>query len=173
MTRKMTSILLLLIVLAVGFIQQSDACTNVLITKGASADGSTMISYAADSHDLYGELYFWKGQEWPEGALLDIYEWDSGKFLGKIPQVKNTYTVIGNMNEHQLAIAETTFGGRSELTDSTGIMDYGSLIYIALQRARTAREAIKVMTELTDKFGYYTQANHSLLPILMKCGLWR
>lgn len=156
MTRKMTSILLLMIVLAVGFIQQSDACTNVLITKGASADGSTMISYAADSHDLYGELYFWKGQEWPEGALLDIYEWDSGKFLGKIPQVKNTYTVIGNMNEHQLAIAETTFGGRSELTDSTGIMDYGSLIYIALQRARTAREAIKVMTELTDKFGYYS-----------------
>ena len=91
MTRKMTSILLLMIVLAVGFIQQSDACTNVLITKGASADGSTMISYAADSHDLYGELYFWKGQEWPEGALLDIYEWDSGKFLGKIPQVNGNW----------------------------------------------------------------------------------
>jgi dipeptidase len=130
------------------------ACTNILVTKGASVDGSTFISYAADSHDLYGELYHWQGRSYPAGTMLDIYEWDTGKYLGQIPQIAQTYTVIGNMNEHQLAIAETTFGGRAELTDTTGLIDYGSLIYIALQRAKTAREAIKVMTNLVDTYGY-------------------
>lgn len=136
--------------------QYSQACTNILVTRNASADGSTMISYAADSHDLFGELYYWPGQVWPAGAMLDIYEWDTGKYLGKIPQVPRTYTVIGNMNEFQVAIAETTFGGRDELRDSTGIMDYGSLIYVALQRSRTAREAIQVMTDLVTRYGYYS-----------------
>src|SRR5690554_4662915 len=107
--------------------QHSTACTNVIVTKGASNDGSTFVSYAADSHDLFGELYYWPAKEYPEGSMLNIREWDTGKYLGKIAQVRQTYTVIGNMNEHQLAIAETTFGGRSELRDTTGIMDYGSL----------------------------------------------
>ncbi|WP_026475583.1 dipeptidase [Alkaliflexus imshenetskii] len=146
----------LFLVIIGGNWQYSQACTNILVTRNASADGSTMISYAADSHDLFGELYYWPGQVWPAGAMLDIYEWDTGKYLGKIPQVPRTYTVIGNMNEFQVAIAETTFGGRDELQDSTGIMDYGSLIYVALQRSRTAREAIQVMTDLVNRYGYYS-----------------
>jgi dipeptidase len=132
------------------------ACTNVIVTKGASADGSTIVSYSADSHDLYGELYHWPAQTYPDGTLLDIYEWDTGKYLGKIKQAKQTYSVIGNMNEFQVTIAETTFGGRKELVDTTGLIDYGSLIYIALQRSRTAREAIKVMTSLVAEYGYYS-----------------
>ncbi|MFP3861131.1 MAG: dipeptidase [Bacteroidales bacterium] len=136
----------------------SQACTNFLVTKGASKDGSTMITYAADSHVLYGELYFWPATDHPEGSMLDVYEWDTGKFLGEIEQVSHTYRVVGNMNEHQLAIGETTYGGREELAvkDTNAIMDYGSLMYITLQRAKTAREAIKVMTTLVDKYGYYS-----------------
>lgn len=134
----------------------SDACTNLLVTKGASKDGSTMITYSADSHVLYGELYFWPARKWPAGSLLDVYDWDSGKFLGRIPQVSQTWSVVGNMNEHQLAIGETTYGGRSELGNSQGIIDYGSLIYITLQRAKTAREAIHTIVKLTDEFGYYS-----------------
>lgn len=132
------------------------ACTNLIAGKNATMDGSVLLTYAADSHSLYGELYHWPAQTWPTGSVLDVREWDTGKYLGQIPQVKHTYSVVGNMNEHQLAIAETTFGGRPELVDSTGIMDYGSLIYIALQRAKTAREAIKVMTELVRDYGYYS-----------------
>lgn len=132
------------------------ACTNVLVTKGASTDGSTMISYAADSHVLYGELYFWPAAEWQPGTMLKVWEWDTGKYLGEIPQALRTYRVIGNMNEYQLSIAETTFGGKEGLEDSTGLVDYGSLIYIALQRSKNAREAIKVMTELVEQYGYYS-----------------
>ncbi len=132
------------------------SCTNFLITKGASVDGSTMITYAADSHVLYGELYFWKEAGYNEGEMLKIYEWDTGKLLGEIKQATSTYRVVGNMNEHQLAIGETTYGGRPELVDSTGIMDYGSLIYVALQRSKNAREAIKVMTNLVKEYGYYS-----------------
>jgi len=133
------------------------ACTNFLVTKGASADGSTMISYNADSHLLYGELYFWPAQDWPEGSMLKIYEWDTGKYLSEIPQVPHTYNVVGNMNEWQVAIGETTFGGRHVLHHPGGLIDYGSLMYIALQRAKTAREAIKVMTSLVEKYGYYSE----------------
>lgn len=130
-------------------------CTNFLITKGASTDGSTMISYAADSHVLYGELYHWPAATWPEGTLLDVYEWDTGEYLGQIPQVAQTYNVVGNMNEHQVAIGETTYGGRSELGKQPGaIMDYGSLMFIALQRSKTAREAIQVIAELMADYGY-------------------
>ena len=118
------------------------ACTNVIVTKGASADGSCMISYAADSHWLYGELYFKPQADWKRGDKLRVSDWDTGQYLGLIDQVEHTYKTVGNMNEHQLIIAETTFGGRHGLNDPNGIMDYGSLIYIALQRARTAREAI-------------------------------
>ncbi len=132
------------------------SCTNFLVTRGASKDGSTLISYSADSHVLFGELYHWPSRDYPAGAMLDIYEWDTGKFLGKIPQVRHTYSVVGNINEHQLAIGETTFGGRGELFDSTAIMDYGSLIYVALQRAKTALEAIQVIDDLMQNYGYYS-----------------
>ena len=135
---------------------EGSACTNFLISRGATVDGSTMITYAADSHVLYGELYFWPAKDYPAGTMMDIWEWDTGKHLGKIPQAAHTYSVVGNMNEHQVAIGETTYGGRHELRDTTGIIDYGSLMYITLQRAKTAREAIKVMAELVDKYGYYS-----------------
>jgi dipeptidase len=133
------------------------ACTNFLVTKGASADGSTFISYAADSHVLYGELYFRSAATYPAGTMMTVEEWDTGRKLGEIKQVQQTYSVVGNINEYQLAIGETTFGGREELHDTTGIMDYGSLIYITLQRAKTAREAIKIMVELTDEYGYASE----------------
>lgn len=132
------------------------ACTGLLVGKKASVDGSVIISYAADSHTLYGELYRWPAAVWPKGSMLDVTEWDTGKPLGSIPQVEQTYSVVGNMNEYQVAITESTWGGRSELHDPDGIIDYGSLIYIALQRARTAREAIKVMTGLVAEHGYYS-----------------
>lgn len=132
------------------------ACTNFLVTPGASINGSAMITYAADAHVLYGELYFRPAADYPPGAMLDVYEWDTNKFLGRIPQLSHTFSVVGNMNEHQVAIGETTYGGRSELRDTTGLIDYGSLIYITLQRARTAREAIKIMGELVAEHGYYS-----------------
>lgn len=151
----MRHLIFLLLFMAAGTSMQVSACTNFLFTRGTTQDGSTMITYSADSHTLYGELYHWPAATWPEGTLVDVYEWDTGKFLGKIPQVARTYNVIGNMNEFQLAIAETTFGGREELHSQQGaIMDYGSLIYITLQRAKTAREAIVVMTDLVEKYGY-------------------
>ncbi len=137
-------------------IPDSYACTNFLISKGATRDGSSMITYSADSHVLYGELYYWPSRNWPAGSLLDVYEWDTGKFLGRIPRVLHTYSVVGNMNQHQLAIGETTYGGRHELVDTTGLIDYGSLMYITLQRARNAREAIAVFSQLVSDFGYYS-----------------
>jgi dipeptidase len=133
---------------------KAPACTGILVGKKASADGSVMISYAADSHTLYGEMYRWPAAKWPAGAMLDVVEWDSGKPLGRIPQVEQTWSVVGNMNEHQVAITESTFGGRPELVDTAGMTDYGSLIYIALQRAKTAREAIRIMTGLVAEYGY-------------------
>ena len=129
---------------------ESKACSNVLVTKGASTDGSNIISYAADSHQLYGELYFRKAGAWKPGDMRKVDEWDSGKHLGYIPEIAYTYQRVGNMNEHQLIIAETTYGGRSELFDSTGIMDYGSLIYVALERAKTARGILTNITLLTS-----------------------
>jgi dipeptidase len=134
----------------------ADACTNFLVTKGASTDGSTMISYAADSHVLYGELYFRPAATYPAGTMVKVYEWDTGKYLGEIAQAERTYSVVGNMNEHQVAIGETTYGGRSELRDTTGLVDYGSLIYLTLQRAKSAREAIKTMIGLVTEYGYYS-----------------
>ncbi|MDR2844075.1 MAG: C69 family dipeptidase [Candidatus Symbiothrix sp.] len=136
---------------------QTWACTNLLVGKKASADGSTMVTYSADSYAMYGELYHYPAAKYPAGTLLEVREWDSGKYLGQIAQAAETYNVVGNMNEHQLCIGETTFGGREELSDSTAIMDYGSLIYIALQRAKTAREAIRVMTGLVEKYGYCSE----------------
>ena len=130
------------------------ACTNFIVTKGASTDGSVMVTYAADSHHLYGALYFTPKGNFKPGTTLRVDEWDTGKYLGDIAQIPNTYTTIGNMNEHSLIITETTFGGRPELEDPNGIIDYGSLIYITLQRAKTAREAIATIAELTETYGY-------------------
>ena len=144
------------VILMVAFAIQGISCTNYLVTKSASTDGSTMITYAADSHVLYGELYHWPAGAWPAGTMMDVYEWDTGKWLGKIPQAPKTYNVVGNMNENQVAIGETTYGGRSELRDTTGIIDYGSLIYITLQRATSARDAIRIIHELTSTHGYYS-----------------
>lgn len=155
MIRKIISVFFLAIIVNT-FGNKVTACTNFIAGKNATTDGSTMITYSADSHSLYGELYHWPAREWPEGSMLEIKEWDTGKYLGKIPQVAKTYSVVGNMNEYQVTIGETTFGGRPELVDSTGLIDYGSLIYIALQRSKTARGAIKVMTELVEEYGYYS-----------------
>ncbi len=131
-------------------------CTNLLAGKLATTDGSTMVTYSADSYMLYGSLYHYPAQTYPPGTMLDVYEWDTGKYLGQIKQVEKTLAVIGNMNEKQVTIAESTFGGREELQDSTGILDYGSLMYITLQRARTAKEAIHIMTNLVEEYGYYS-----------------
>ena len=155
--RRLSKAILFVLTAALGFnAVDSHACTNVLVTKGASIDGSNMISYAADSHQLYGELYYKPARVWGKDDMRPIYDWDSGKFLGYIPQVPRTYQRVGNMNEHQLIIAETTYGGRAELEDPKGIMDYGSLIYVALERAKTAREAIVVIADLANTYGYYS-----------------
>ncbi|MCC8020001.1 MAG: C69 family dipeptidase [Rikenellaceae bacterium] len=131
------------------------ACTNFIITRGASTDGSVMVSYSADSHQLYGCLYKYNAPGRHRfGETVRIHEWDSGRYLGDIMQADRTYSTVGNMNEHQLAIGETTFGGRRELIDPTGGIDYGSLIYITLQRAKTAREAIHIIAELANEYSY-------------------
>jgi len=153
MTRKKAILIASLVILNISGLF---ACTNFLVTKGASVDSSTMITYSADSYALFGALYHYPAADYPEGSTLAVYEWDTGNFLGEIEQISHTYSVIGNMNEHQVSIGETTYTGREELIDTTGIMDYGSLIYIALQRAKNAREAIKVMTELVEKYGYFS-----------------
>ena len=136
----------------IGSIANADACTNFIITRGASTDGSNMVTYAADSHQLYGALYqYVPGKYTP---WMDVTEWDTGRYIGKIGQVPVTYRTLGNSNEHSLFITETTFGGRPELEDPKGGIDYGSLIYITLQRAKTAREAIDVIVELANTYGY-------------------
>ena len=130
------------------------ACTGLIAGKSATTDGSALVTYAADSHTLYGELYNQPAADHPKGAMRKVIEWDTGKYLGEIPEVQHTYRTIGNMNEHGLVIVESTWGGREELVDTTGIIDYGSMIYITLQRAKTAQEAIKVMTDLVKEHGY-------------------
>ena len=136
----------------IGSIANADACTNFIITRGASTDGSNMVTYAADSHQLYGALYqYVPGKYTP---WMDVTEWDTGRYIGKISQAPVTYRTLGNSNEHSLFITETTFGGRPELEDPNGGIDYGSLIYITLQRAKTAREAIDVIVELANTYGY-------------------
>lgn len=145
--------------LALAAAPDAPACTNLIATKGATVDGSNIVTYAADSHSLFGELYHQPAADHPKGAMRDIHEWDTGKYMGKIPEVPHTYNVVGNMNEHQLIIGESTWGGRKECEDTTGqaIMDYGSLIYVTLQRAKTAQEAISVIADLVDKYGYASE----------------
>ena len=136
---------------------EGNTCTNVIVTKGASKDGSTLVSYAADSHYLFGELYYHPAADWKAGSVLKVYDWDSGKYLGEIDQIAHTWQTVGNMNEKQVIITETTWGGREELMDRRGRIDYGSLIYIALQRASTAREAIQVIVDLANEYGYASE----------------
>jgi dipeptidase len=150
-----TSIITLILVFMAN--SYSRSCTNYLVTKGASTDGSTFISYSADSHVLYGELYYKPAAMYPEGTMVDVIEWDTYKFLGRIKQAARTYSVVGNMNEFQVSVGETTYGGREELLDPKAIVDYGSLMYLALQRAKTAREAITVMTDLVAEYGYASE----------------
>jgi len=155
---KKLSVLILLSLISFILPEQfANGCTNFIISKGATKDGSVMITYSADSHVLYGELYFWPAKDWPAGTMVNVYEWDTGKFMGKIPQKSHTYSVVGNMNQHQLSIGETTFGGRPGLEDSTAIVDYGSLIYMTLQRAKNAREAIYTFSKLTSDYGYASE----------------
>ncbi len=140
-------------------IPAAEACTNFIVTPGASSDSTTLVSYSADSHTLYGCLYKFNAPAagYLPGTMMPVYEWDTGRYLGDIPQIAHPCSTVGNMNEHSLIITETTFGGRSELADPTGRMDYGSMIYITLQRARTAREAIRVMADLADTYGYASE----------------
>ena len=133
-----------------------NACTNFIVGKDASTDGSTIISYAADSYSLYGFLRFRPAADWPEGATREVKDWDSDRPQGSISQIRHTYKVIGNMNENQVTIGETTWGGREELWDTVGV-DYGSLLYIALERSKTAREAIEWMISLVNEYGYASE----------------
>ena len=150
----MRKFLCTILALAAFSASRTDACTNVIVSPGASADGSAMVSYAADSHGLFGELYFRPAGRFRAGSALAIREWDTGKPLGSIAQAERTWQTVGNMNERQLIIGETTWGGREEQMDPAGIMDYGSLIYVTLQRASTAREAIETIVELANTYGY-------------------
>jgi dipeptidase len=155
--RRTAAAILITATLVLGLGRHAEGCTNIIVTKGASADGSTMISYAADSHEFYGELPITPPGVHRAGAMRDIIEWDTGKLLGRIPQAPVTYRVVGNMNEYQVAIGETTFGGREELAGPSGVIDYGSLMFIALERARTAREAIAVIGGLVATYGYASE----------------
>lgn len=147
--KKLLTVLLLILITTESF-----PCTNLLVSRGASKDGSVMVSYAADSHTRYGTLVYMPRGPHKAGEMIEVREWGKERFLGCIPQVQYTYNVIGNMNEHQVLIGESTWGGRPEFMDTTAILDYGSLIYITLQRAKTARQAIEIFTTLADEYGY-------------------
>jgi dipeptidase len=150
----MRAMLALLLIASVAMPRHAASCTNILVTPGASTDGSTLITYSADSHTFYGELVLIPPGVFGPGATREIIEWDTGKFLGRIPQAPRTYRVVGNINEKQVAIGETTFGGRDSLKGPAGILDYGSLMFIALERSASAREAIRVITSLVAEYGY-------------------
>ncbi|MBO4429905.1 MAG: C69 family dipeptidase, partial [Bacteroidaceae bacterium] len=149
------------------FVMTVMACTNIIVGKGASADGSVFVSYNADSYGMFGNIYHHVGGTHAKGEMRKVYEWDTNKYLGEIPQAERTYTVVGQMNENQVSIAETTFGGRAELYETEGKqigsealptgIDYGSMIYIALERATSAREAIDIMTGLAATYGYCSE----------------
>ena len=149
------SLVLSAILMTIGI--EGNTCTNVIVSRGASKDGSVLVSYAADSHYLFGELYYKPAADWKAGSTLDIRDWDSGRYLGNIEQVPHTFQTVGNMNEHQVIIGETTWGGRPELEDKKGGIDYGSLIYITLQRAKSAREAIDIIVDLANTYGYASE----------------
>ena len=148
---------IVLVLLSVLSLSSAFACTNFIVGKKASADGSVFVTYNADSYGAFMPLYHYPAAKHEAGEMRKVFEWDTDKYLGEIPEAPETWNVIGNSNEWQVTIGETTFGGREEMTDSTGIIDYGSLIYIALQRSKTAREALQVMTSLVEQYGYYSE----------------
>ena len=133
------------------------ACTNFIVGKKASADGSVFCSYTADDYGMYIALCHYPAGKHMPGEMRKIFDWESNVYHGEIPEAPVTYNVIGNINEYQVSIGETTFGGREEMVDTTGLIDYGSLIALGLQRAKTAREAIKVMTTLAETYGYCSE----------------
>ena len=147
----------LMAVAMMGCVSETEACSNFIVGKKASVDGSVMCSYSADDYGMFHYLCHYPAAKHAKGEMRKIYDWDSNKYHGEIPEAAETYNVIGNINEWQVTIGETTYGGREEMVDSTGIMDYGSLIYVALQRSKTAREAIKVMTTLANTYGYNSE----------------
>lgn len=153
----MKKILLLLAIVQLSIVNSAWACTNILVGKAASADGSVMVSYSADSYGMYGNVYRHVGSTHQPGEMRQIYDWDTNRYCGQIPQAQRTYNVVGQMNENQVSITETTFGGREELFETEGIIDYGSLIYIALERSTSARNAIDIMTSLIDLYGYCSE----------------
>lgn len=171
---KRTFSLTLLCTLVLG----ATACTNFIVGKKASADGSVICSYNADSYGAFMPLYHYPAARHEKGAMRKVYDWDTNKYLGEIPEAEQTWNVIGNTNEWQVTIGETTFGGREEMVDSTGIIDYGSLIYIALQRSKNAREALLVMTTLAEQYGYCSEGetfsicdpNEAWIMEMMGCG---
>ena len=144
----------LMAVAVLGSVSEAEACSNFIVGKKASVDGSVMCSYSADDYGMFQNLCHYPAAKHAKGEMRKIFDWDSNKYYGEIPEAAETYNVIGNINEWQVTIGETTYGGREEMVDSTGIMDYGSLIYVALQRSKSAREAIKVMTTLANTYGY-------------------
>ena len=154
------------------------ACTNFIVGKKASVDGSVMCSYSADDYGMFQHLAHFPAGKHAKGEMVKIFDWDTNEYHGEIPQAEETYNVIGNINEWQVTIGETTFGGREEMVDSTGIIDYGSLIYLALQRSKSAREAIKVMTTLAETYGYNSEGetfticdpNEAWIMEMMGCG---
>ena len=150
--RKLKSLLLAMFIILLNI--DSQACTNFLVTKGASVDGSNFITYAADSHIRYGELYFTPAADWRPGSMRTIYDRGTNAIRGYVPQPAHTYQVVGYINENQVALGETTFGGRTELIDPKGLIDYGSLMFMALERSTSAREAIKIMADLVEEYGY-------------------
>lgn len=147
----------LMAVAMLGSVSEAEACTNFIVGKKASVDGSVMCSYSADDYGMFQNLCHFPAGKHAKGEMRKIYDWDTNKYHGEIPEAAETYNVIGNINEWQVTIGETTYGGREEMVDSTGIMDYGSLIYVALQRSKSAREAIKVMTTLANTYGYNSE----------------
>ena len=147
----------LMAVAMMGCVSEAEACSNFIVGKKASVDGSVMCSYSADDYGMFQNLCHYPAAKHAKGEMRKIFDWDSNKYHGEIPEVAETYNVIGNINEWQVTIGETTYGGREEMVDSTGIMDYGSLIYVALQRSKSAREAIKVMTTLANTYGYNSE----------------
>ena len=147
----------LILTLFVGCAAYANACTNFIVGKGASADGSVICTYNADDYGMFQSLCHYPAAKHAPGEMRRVVDWDTNKYHGEIPEAAETYNVIGNINEYQVTIGETTYGGREEMVDSTGILDYGSLIYIALQRSKTAREAIGVMTSLVETYGYNSE----------------
>lgn len=140
------------------FLVAVQACSNIIVSLGASADKSTMVAYNADSGSLFGSLYHYPAADHAPGSVREVYDWDSGKYLGSIPEVPHTYNVVGNMNEFGLTIGETTFGGIASLQEQKDAkIDYGSLIWITLQRSKTAREAIQTISDLMATYGYASE----------------